>query len=239
MLEGARELEAARRIQSLLATAACASALITPPRVALIGPPNAGKSTLLNALLEQERVIVHHQPGTTRDVVTERVSVRGVPFDLMDSAGIRRAEDDVEAHAVDRARNLASICDVALLLFDAREDAAAALADIPRPRAGARSILVANKVDLLQGAPHPPLPAALQAHPLVLVSAKEGINIEGIEDQLLARYAEALERCRSGGAMLFIREGELALKEALRRMDEADGTGAAAVLRDAGVEAGH
>ncbi|KPK61807.1 MAG: hypothetical protein AMK73_07655, partial [Planctomycetes bacterium SM23_32] len=121
LLDAGRPEEAAARLDAALEMAPLGRALLNPPKVALLGPPNVGKSTLLNALLHEERVIVHHEPGTTRDVVAETVSLGGVPFELMDSAGIRATDDDLERMAVDRAADLAARCDVALVLFDARD----------------------------------------------------------------------------------------------------------------------
>ncbi len=162
--------------------------------MALLGPPNAGKSTLLNALLEEERVIVHPDPGTTRDVIREMVSVRGVPFEVMDAAGIRAAGDEVERLAVERATALAGACDVALLVYDAREEPGSALADVPPPSPAARTILVANKADLLAG------PARGGG---VLISARRREGLDALEAELLAPYADLIEPARAGAAVVF------------------------------------
>jgi tRNA modification GTPase len=196
-----RDEAACDRIAALAATYPLGGALCRPPRTALIGPPNVGKSTLLNALLEEERVIVHHEPGTTRDVVVERVSVRGVPFDLMDSAGIRATADDVEQEAVARAGRLATECDVALVVCDASSDAVGGAENLPQT--SARAILVLNKADLLEGEPAPEVEDAFADMPVVLLSAKLRENIEALEDALLAPYAHCLDACRRGGAVLF------------------------------------
>lgn len=168
---------------------------------AVIGRPNVGKSTLLNALLEEERVIVHHEPGTTRDVVVERVSVRGVPFDLMDCAGIRVAEDDVEREAVSRAARLASECDVAVVVCDASAGSAQAADAVPET--AARVILVLNKTDLLHdGASVGPAERFADVT-VVALSAMLRRNIEALEDALVAPYADWLEHCRHGGPVIF------------------------------------
>ncbi len=199
--------EAARRLDALLATAPFGRALLAPPRVALLGPPNAGKSTLLNALLEEERAIVHPDPGTTRDVIRETVSVRGVPFEVMDAAGIRAAGDEVERLAVERAAALAGACDVALLVYDAREEPERALADVPPPCPAARTILVANKADLLHG------PARGGG---VLISAKLRDGLDSLEAELLAPYADLIEPARAGAAVVF----DEGIEGALRGMRE-------------------
>jgi len=88
-------------------------------RVAIVGRPNAGKSSLLNALAGAERAIVTHYAGTTRDVLEEAVSIEGVPVTLFDTAGIRDALDPVEKIGVERARKAAADADLLLLCFDA------------------------------------------------------------------------------------------------------------------------
>ncbi|MCK4373990.1 MAG: GTP-binding protein [Candidatus Brocadiae bacterium] len=220
-LEGIAELlaagEAARaeeRIEALLRTARLGRALLQPPRVALLGPPNVGKSTLLNALLEEERVIVHHEPGTTRDIVAETVSMRGVPFELLDSAGIRAAQDELEQQAVGRAAALAGTCDAALLMFDAREGPQGALESVPALNKEARLILVGNKIDLLPGDPPQHEPAAESAGSApVYISAKAKANLPALESALLHPYEGLIEHCRRGGAVLFDRVVEDAIRE--------------------------
>jgi len=212
------------RLESLLRTAPLGGALLRPPRVGLFGPPNVGKSTLLNALLRRERVIVHHEPGTTRDIVTETVSVGGVPFELADCAGIRRAEDEIEREAVARAGALARSCDVALLVFDARVGPAPDGTNTPPLRPGARAILVGNKVDLL-GGDQPPSDLGREP-PLLYISAARGENLELLESALLAPYDDLLKACRAGGPVLFDAEAETAVRRVL-----------AALLRDGSAEA--
>jgi len=193
-------------LDALLSTWPLGRALLNPPRVALLGPPNAGKSTLFNALLDEERVIVHHEPGTTRDVIVETVSIRGVPFDLMDAAGIRRPEDEVEREAVRRARALAGKCEVALVVFDVREGFPADLGALPR---GIRIIPVANKIDLLSG------PRASDGEPgTVRISARERTNLTELEDALLEPYRDIVGPCRRGGPVVFSEDMRVALARA-------------------------
>jgi tRNA modification GTPase len=227
---------AATELHGLLATARLGRALLAPPKVALLGPPNVGKSTLLNALLEEERVIVHQEPGTTRDVVAETVSLGGVPFELLDSAGIREAEDDVEREAVGRAARLAGQCEVALLIFDAREGPARALDLAPTLRADARVILVGNKVDLLPDASREyQLPDNLADVPVLCISAQMKANLRGLESMLLEPYENLIERCRCGKGVLFDTEAEGALRGVLESLATSGSQAALSVLRAAGV----
>jgi len=220
-LAAGRAEEAGERLDRLLETATLGRALLRPPRVALLGPPNAGKSMLLNALLEQERVIVHHEPGTTRDVVAEIVSLLGVPFELLDCAGVGRARDELEHRAMKRARELASTCDVALLLWDVTAGMESLMAWLPDVKPDARAVLVGNKIDLLEGEP-PSLepPPEMAAAEVVFISAREKTNLGLLEAALLRPYEGSIKRCRAGGAVLF----EAAQEIHVRRLRDILGT---------------
>ncbi len=229
LLERGESGAALRRLEALLAAAPLGRALVHPPRGALLGPPNAGKSTLFNALLEEERVVVHHQPGTTRDVVTETVSIRGVPFELMDAAGIAPPRDGVEEHAVRRARDLARRCDVALVLFDARTRK---LPDsLPQINPKARRIAVANKVDLLPEEGGGRL-LACDGTDLVRVSALRAQNLDGLERALVRPYREHIPSCRQGGPVPFNEETVEALEAVRAELADGSASGPARLLRE-------
>ena len=91
--------------------------------VVLSGPPNAGKSSLFNALAGAARAIVHDQPGTTRDLLTETIDLDGVPITLVDTAGLRDAGDVVEAEGVARARQAREVAALTVLVLDGSIDA--------------------------------------------------------------------------------------------------------------------
>jgi len=117
--------------------------------LAIIGRPNAGKSSLLNALSGQESAIVTEIPGTTRDVLREQIDIDGIPVHVADTAGIRETTDPIEAEGVRRARQTLGSADIVLLIRDATDsnDSQEDLhAEVP---AGIATITVANKVDLL------------------------------------------------------------------------------------------
>lgn len=144
--------------------------------VAILGAPNAGKSSLLNALAGWEAAIVSSRAGTTRDVVEVRLDLDGVPVTLADTAGLRAARDEVEAEGVRRARRRAEEADLVLAVFAAdRAPDAETLALLGRPG----TVAVANKSDL--AAP----PAALG--PAVLaVSARTAVGLEALRARLAA-----------------------------------------------------
>jgi tRNA modification GTPase len=140
--------------------------------VAIIGAPNAGKSSLLNALVGREAAIVSARAGTTRDVVEARLTMAGVPVTLADTAGLHEAMDEVEAEGVRRARRRAEEADLVLAVFAADQPAdAETLAAMP-----AGALVVANKADLMA----PRLPGALA------VSALTGQGLDALRTRLEA-----------------------------------------------------
>ena len=90
--------------------------------LAIVGRPNVGKSSLFNRLVERERAIVTAVPGTTRDLVTERVSLGGIPLNLVDTAGLREAADEVEAIGIQKSREALAEADIVLVVVDASAD---------------------------------------------------------------------------------------------------------------------
>lgn len=207
-------------LRRLLDSAPLGRALLVAPQVALAGPPNVGKSTLLNALLRRERVIVHHHPGTTRDVVRETVSIRGVPFELIDCAGIRPATAEIEGEAVRRATDLIARSEVVILVYDVTRGLDEALSSMPPLRADACRIVVGNKIDLRAPGPAcgaPPagddrLPCRLADALHLFVSAREGLHISQVEAALLAPYRDQVRACEQGGPVVFTEQIRTALE---------------------------
>jgi tRNA modification GTPase len=119
---GGGRLDAAKlQIETLLARASVGLHLTQPWRIVIAGPPNAGKSSLINALLGYERAIVFDQPGTTRDVVTAQTAFGGWPVQLADTAGLRESDDPLESAGIERAEAQATAADCLMLVFDASQ----------------------------------------------------------------------------------------------------------------------
>jgi tRNA modification GTPase len=137
---------AGRRLEQLLERAPLGLHLVEPWRVVVAGPPNAGKSTLLNAMAGYARAIVDPQAGTTRDLVTAFTALEGWPVELGDTAGLREAADPVERAGVDVARRSLAAADLALLVFDLSQPWSAADAELLA--AHPEAIVVHNKADL-------------------------------------------------------------------------------------------
>lgn len=139
--------KAIERLDILLERAPLGRHLTQPWKVVLSGPPNVGKSSLLNKLLGFERAIVFDQPGTTRDVVTSLTSVEGWPIDLADTAGLRDSRDAIEHAGIEHAHRQLAEADLVLFVNDASvAEAHPALAEMA---ASTAKLTVHNKVDLL------------------------------------------------------------------------------------------
>jgi tRNA modification GTPase len=146
-------------------------------QVAIVGPPNAGKSSLFNALLGASRAIVTEVPGTTRDLVSETADVEGFRMLLVDTAGLRDTREIVEAEGVARSRQAVSVSDLILFVSDgARAFSGSEFNEVVR-RAPEKVLLVSNKSDL---------PAAWFREDAVRVSARTGDGIDALRYRMLA-----------------------------------------------------
>lgn len=173
------------RIAQLLSTAENGRILREGVRVAIVGRPNAGKSSLLNRLLGMDRAIVSPVPGTTRDTIEESTCLRGILFRLTDTAGLRETEDPVEREGVDRARRTIEQADLVLHVLDAS-------LDFDEPSLRERELLVANKIDLV------PCDGDLPAKAL-RISSKTG---EGFPELVDTMIGETCGRHLSAGQSL-------------------------------------
>lgn len=144
-------------------------------RIAIIGPPNVGKSSLINRLLARDVAIVSDLPGTTRDALEARLVLGGMVMTVIDTAGLRETEDRIEAEGVRRARARAAEADIVLAMHDASQPEAV-LDAAAMPHAG-EVILVANKLDLASGR---------DIGDAIGVSALTGQGLERLSDALIA-----------------------------------------------------
>jgi tRNA modification GTPase len=178
--------------------------------VAILGAPNAGKSSLLNALAGREAAIVSARAGTTRDVVEVRLALRGVPVTLADTAGLREAADEIEQEGIRRARRRAEEADLVVAVFatDTPPD--------PPTLAWVRpgTVVLANKVDLA------PAPGAIAGTAPMAVSARTGAGLDALRERLAA---EAARLAGAGDAALLTRpRHRAALAEAAEWLAEAE-----------------
>jgi tRNA modification GTPase len=190
-------------------------------RAAIIGRPNAGKSSLLNQLLGHDRAIVSAIPGTTRDTIAETANIRGLPVVFIDTAGLRDAGDEVELEGVRRSRETLQQAEFILHVFDAAEPLTAADEQHLTEFAGKKRILVRNKIDL---PPRLQFPSGLKA-PAVDVCCLTGQGIEPLKDaikelvwsgEIKAGMLQAMINSRHQDALNRARAATLRTLEALR-----------------------
>ncbi len=146
--EISRQLDqVAAEVGQLLATAERGELLRTGLKVAIVGRPNVGKSSLLNAWSQSDRAIVTDLPGTTRDVVESQLVVGGIPVQVIDTAGIRQSDDRVEQIGVARSRTMAQMADLVLLTIDAEMGWTAADDEIYQEIQHRHIVIILNKID--------------------------------------------------------------------------------------------
>lgn len=147
-------------------------------KVAIIGKPNAGKSSLLNAILREERAIVTEYEGTTRDTIEEFMNIDGIPLKLIDTAGIRKAKDEVEKIGIEKAKEIAKEADLIIAIFDATKELDNEDKKIIEEFEKKKAIIVLNKIDLISQADKIEKELEYLNKPIVKISA---LKREGIE----------------------------------------------------------
>ncbi len=201
---------AASELRTLLATAEAGRLSRQGARLALLGRPNAGKSSLLNALLGYTRSLVSDVPGTTRDYLEAPLTLGGVPLVAIDTAGIRTAGDHIEASGVELARKVGEQADLRLVLLDGSEPLGQAdlelLAEIPPNR----TLLVVTKQDLAEAWPLEELPAKDWSAGVLRVSARSGQGL----DELRAAVVDSLIGSAAGAEVWIGNERHVAALEA-------------------------
>lgn len=153
-------------------------------QVAIVGRPNVGKSTLLNALLGKERAIVTDIPGTTRDVVEDWLNIKGIPVRLLDTAGMREAQDVVEKMGIERARKAVEEADLVIMLVDAAEGFVEEDREIYRLIENKRKIVLVNKSDLDEKGIEAKTLAGELGAKVIEISARFGFGLEELEEEI-------------------------------------------------------
>jgi tRNA modification GTPase len=171
--------------------------------LAIVGRPNVGKSSLFNRLVERERAIVTAMPGTTRDLVSERVSLGGIPLELVDTAGLREGADEAETIGIQKSREALADADLVMLVVEGDAPLSDEEQALAASLAGRRALLVRNKSDLLQQKLFPDA----QHEPRLEKESETVTNIPAVSTSALTG------------------EGIAELRETLLRMMQAEGMG--------------
>lgn len=202
-----------RIIGSLIQSFELGNAIKMGVNTVIAGRPNAGKSTLLNALLNEERAIVSHMPGTTRDTIEEVLNIHGINFRLIDTAGIREATDAIEKIGVERTMEKISQSALLVYVYDAAqitlEELNQDIASLQKP--GINMLAVANKIDLLSVEQITALPHTQSE---AVISAKEKFHIDDLKNKI---YHTAIKHELTGNETLVTNIRHL---EALQKTEE-------------------
>lgn len=175
----------AAEISKLLATKDQGELLRTGLKVAIVGRPNVGKSSLLNAWSQSDRAIVTDLPGTTRDVVESQLVVGGIPVQVLDTAGIRETVDQVEKIGVERSRRAASAADLVLFTIDAAAGWTEDDEEIYQQVKDRPLILVVNKIDLLETTFSVSSKYPVHLEEIVTTAAAKNQGIDALETAIL------------------------------------------------------
>lgn len=180
----ARVCDAQQRIESLLETSRFGKILTNGLETAIVGRANVGKSSLLNALVQEERAIVTPIPGTTRDVIEVAVNVNGVPVKFKDTAGFRIPQDEAEAAGIAFSRKAAELADLVLMVVDGTEALSDEDINIVEQIKYKPVILVVNKFDLPAGLEADEILKLLSAHSSVETSTISGHGLDELRQSI-------------------------------------------------------
>ena len=201
-----------KSVEQLIASFSAGRLVFEGFTLAIAGRPNVGKSSLFNRLLEQDRAIVTDIPGTTRDLVSETMSLGGIPLKLVDTAGIRQGQGLVETLGIERTFQAVADADLVLLILDLSQEAAAEDRELLERLSDRRPLIVGNKNDL---------PRRLEGPDnLVSVSARTGDGIPALRDTILRRLAPEGLATPESGSITSIRHAQL-LRESLEALQQA------------------
>jgi tRNA modification GTPase len=150
----------------------------------IVGKPNAGKSSLLNALVRENRAIVTEIPGTTRDVIEEYINIKGVPLKVVDTAGIRETDDIVERIGVEKSKEFINKADLIILILDGSEELNENDKNIIKLVLDKKVIVLINKVDLETKIEYNYIQDLFKEHPIINISVKTGTGLEDLENTI-------------------------------------------------------
>ena len=157
-------------------------------KIAIIGSPNAGKSSLLNAILKEERAIVTDIAGTTRDIIEEQVIIGGIPFKIIDTAGIRDAENKIEQIGIEKSKKAAKNSDVIIAVFDNSKELNSEDKEILELLKEKKSVIVLNKMDLVSCDLKNKKEIKETNRPIVEMAVKEEKGLDNLYKELIDMF---------------------------------------------------
>ncbi|MEG1410042.1 MAG: tRNA uridine-5-carboxymethylaminomethyl(34) synthesis GTPase MnmE [Terrisporobacter sp.] len=179
-----RSLELQREINTLYDTAESGKILRDGLKTVIVGKPNVGKSSLLNAVLGENRAIVTDIPGTTRDIIEEFVNIKGIPLKIVDTAGIRETEDVVEKIGVEKSKEFFNSADLSIVVLDSSRKLDVEDIEILKVVQSNKTIVLLNKTDLNQVIDIEKVKEYIDEENIINISALQNEGIEKIHDKI-------------------------------------------------------
>ncbi|MGM0396138.1 MAG: tRNA uridine-5-carboxymethylaminomethyl(34) synthesis GTPase MnmE [Bacillota bacterium] len=193
------------RIEKLLATSGKGKILRDGLNTVILGKPNVGKSSLLNAVLRENRAIVTEIPGTTRDIIEEYVNIDGIPLKIMDTAGIRHTDDLVEKIGVDRAKETLEKADLIIAIFDISRSLTDEDHHVIELIKDKKTIVLLNKTDLPNEYDEELFREYFDASQIINTSMIKGVGIDELENAIRAMFYDGDIQMDSGMIITNIR----------------------------------
>lgn len=206
-------------LEGLLKTSETGKIIREGLNTVIVGKPNVGKSSLLNALLRESRAIVTDIPGTTRDVIEENLSVKGIPLKIVDTAGIRETEDIVEKIGVERSKEFFNKADLIILVLDASEELTKEDKEILELIEKRKAIIILNKTDLPIKIGEDELQELLKEKKIIRSSITQEKGLTEIEDEIVKMVYGGQVKSASSYFVTNVRH-KASLENALRSINE-------------------
>ncbi|RKD22245.1 tRNA modification GTPase trmE [Caminicella sporogenes DSM 14501] len=207
------------KIKKLLDTSETGKIIREGLNTVIVGKPNVGKSSLLNALLRESRAIVTDIPGTTRDVIEEYVSIRGIPLKIVDTAGIRETEDVVEKMGVERSKEFFNKADLVIFMLDASKELTKEDREIMEHVKNKKAIILINKTDLPQKINENEIKEILHDKKIIKVSIAKEVGLNELEEEIVKMVYGGQVKSREMSLVTNIRHKN-ALEKALKSIEE-------------------
>ena len=207
------------KMENLLSTADTGKMIREGVKTAIIGKPNVGKSSLLNALLQENKAIVTDIPGTTRDIVEAYLNIDGIPFKLLDTAGIRETEDVVEKIGVGLSKATMEEADLVIMILDSSSALTDEDRDIMSRAKDKNIIFVLNKEDLPPMITREIVEAYTQDHPLIYISTKSKKGVEDLQVAMKSFVNQGKVEVSNQATIANVRHKE-ALVKAIQSLDK-------------------
>lgn len=192
-------------------------------KTVIVGTPNAGKSSLLNAILDEERAIVTSIEGTTRDTIEEFVTIRGIPLKLVDTAGIRKAKDEVEQIGIEKSKEYIKNSDLVIAIFDATKELKKEDIDILEMIKEKNAIIVLNKEDLNNNILDKEEKILNVNKKVVKISALKKTGIEEIYDEIASLFNINKLQIEDGEFLTNIRHKN-SITNAIKKLEKSEQT---------------